>query len=332
MIVRRQFCVATVALVFLVGRVRPIEAQATDIDLGAVILSISDSRTAQVFHIVDQLSQWDRYTHKAYVRWASTRLALTAEDGLLLERHAELRRARGWGNGFEQAFLVEEPIESAAQRAIDLGILSAEESAAEQAILLHFAPKIEPLRLEQAPRMAEFRRRLAEDRVRLTDLAGQIARFAGVARTVRIPVFLVPNPETASGGGGANGGRLVVEVPSADPMGFLLHETLHVLLAPHGEAIRAAADSAGTPWSTLNEAIAYAFAPGITSEDEESDYLAEQIARFMRRGTPPSDPYVQSYTMAIVIRPLLRACLEQRESLAIFLPRAVDRWRGVAAR
>jgi len=34
------------------------------LDLGGLVLSVSDAPTAQIFHIVDQLSQWDVYTHK----------------------------------------------------------------------------------------------------------------------------------------------------------------------------------------------------------------------------------------------------------------------------
>lgn len=34
------------------------------VDLGGLVLEVSDARTAQVFHIVDQLSLWDVYTHE----------------------------------------------------------------------------------------------------------------------------------------------------------------------------------------------------------------------------------------------------------------------------
>lgn len=307
-------------------------AQSSDVDLGGMVLTVSDSWTAQVFHMVDQLSQWDQYAHKAYVRWARKHLVLTAADSLLLQRHAALRRARGWGNGFEQAFLVDAPIEVAARRAVETGLLSASESAEEEKILRHFAPKLEPLRDAQAARLAAFRRELTADRERLTPIVERMARFAGATTVPRIPVFLVANSEETSGGGEANGGRLVVEVPSPDPMGFLLHEALHALLAPHADAIRAAADSAGLRPGTLNEAIAYALAPGITDDAGAVDLLAEQVARYMLRGTPPSDPYAQSYVMAIVIRPVLRAALDSGESFETFLPRAIARWRRVAPR
>ena len=83
-----------------------INAQTTNVKLGGMLVSISESRTAQVFHIVDQLSQWDQYAHKQYGRWAAENLKLDQEDQRLLQKHAELRRVRGWGHGFERAFLV----------------------------------------------------------------------------------------------------------------------------------------------------------------------------------------------------------------------------------
>ena len=68
------------------------------VDLGGLLLSVSDSSTAQVFHIVDQLSEWDQYAHKQYVQWAAKSLKMTSEDQELLRKHAELRRARGDGD------------------------------------------------------------------------------------------------------------------------------------------------------------------------------------------------------------------------------------------
>jgi hypothetical protein len=294
-----------------------------------MVLVVSDSWTAQVFHIVDQLSQWDQYAHKQYVRWARDRFALTAEDSLLLRRHAELRRARGWGHGFEQAFLVDATIDAAARRAADAGLLSAAEIAEEAAILRHFAPKLEALRRERADRLAAFQRQLVSERVRLASTVERLARFTGTTTPPRVPVFLVANPEETSGGGEANGGRLVIEIPSPAPMGFLLHEALHALLAPHAAAIRTVADSAGLRWETLNEAVAYALAPGITDDSRQADLLAEQVVRYVTRGTPRSDPYLQAYLMAMVIRPVLRAALESGESVDAFLPKAIARWRSV---
>lgn len=321
--------VIVLAAMMAVARPGAAAAQSDEVDLGGAVFAVSDAWTAQVFHIVDQLSQWDQYAHRQYVRWARTQLTLTAADSGLLQRHAALRRARGWGKGFEQAFLVDLSIEAAARRAIDLHLLSATESDEEKAILLHFAPKLEPLRQAEAPRLAAFRQRLTLERARLAPVIEELARFTGTRSPLRIPVFLVANPEENSGGGEGNGGRLVIEVPSPDPMGFLVHESLHAFLAPHEAQIRAVADSAGLGFDALNEGIVYAFAPGITDDPRQTDLLAEQAARFLVQGTKLSDPYVQSYAMAITIRPVLRAALARGDTLEAFLPQAIARWRQV---
>jgi hypothetical protein len=132
--------------------------------------------------------------------------------------------------------------------------------------------------------------------------------------------------------GEANGGRVIVEVPSPNPIGFLLHESLHVLLAPHLDEIKAAGESAGMRWENLNEGIVYAMAPGLTDNPAEVDALAEQLARFLARGTPASDNYAQTYMIAIVIIPLLRASIDAGETFPLFLPKAVAKWRSFMAR
>jgi hypothetical protein len=307
-------------------------SDATQVDLGHMVLLVSDAWTAQVFHIVDQLSQWDQYAHKQYVRWARTQLTLSAADSALLARHAAMRRTRGWGHGFEQAFLVDVPIEVAAQRAITSGLLSATEANDEKEILLHFSTMLEPLRRAERDSVNAFRQELLTNRARLTPIVDQMARFSGTTSVVRVPVYIVSNPEATSGGGEANGGRLVIEVPSPAPTGFVLHESLHFLLAPKSSLIKAAADSSGIPFETLNEAVTYALAPGITDDAKQTDILASQLVNFLLEGAPASNPYVQSYGMAIVIRPILRAALANGESVEAFLPQAIARWRTVSPR
>jgi hypothetical protein len=317
-------------VVLLVGAV-PAPAATTDIDFGLVVLSISESETAQLFHIVDQLSEWDQYTHKQYGRWARS-LGFTDEDRAQLQRHAALRRVRGRGNGFEQAFLVDDTIDGARSRAIRDRLLTAAEAAEEAEILRHFAPKLTGLIAQQRARLLQFRSRLAAQRETLAPTIARLARFSELRDTVRVPVFFIANPDEGSGGGGANGGRLVVEVPAADQMAFLLHEALHFLLTQHADLIRRTAESAGLTWQLLNEGLAYAIAPGLLRERPEQDPLVEQLVRYSIRGTPASDPYVQSYSMAAVIRPALQAALDRGETITTFLPTAIERWRAVAPR
>src|SRR5437870_4770334 len=75
---------------------------------GPIVLDITIARTAQLFHIVDQLSRWNPMAHLQYARWAVTEHALDDADRDKLKEHAALRKVRGWGSGFEHAFYVKE--------------------------------------------------------------------------------------------------------------------------------------------------------------------------------------------------------------------------------
>lgn len=328
----RQVALRVIAvLLFLAARASG--AATTDVNLGGLILSVSESRTAQVFHVVDQLSQWDQYAHKQYGRWAARNLKLDQEDRRLLQKHAELRRARGWGHGFEQAFLVDDPVDVAAAKAVRSKLLKPEEAATEKNILLHFQPKLSRLLEGGEVGIDSFRRRLIAEAWKIRPLVRQLRRFAEAREAVTVPVFLVANPEEGSGGGEANAGRLVIEVQTRpDPLPFLFHESMHVLLNPHLPEIKAAAESAGLSWQVLNEGIAYALGPGLTDTSRESDALAEALARNVLQGKTAADDYTRFYMAAAVIRPLLRSALDHGETITAFLPKAAAKWRDVAGR
>src|SRR5262249_3058376 len=157
---------------------------------------------------------------------------LDDEDKRLLEQHAAMRKARGWGNGFEQAFLVEGSIESAADQAVERKLLTAEEAESERSILLHFSSKVWKLGDANRRERAAVQAKLQSERARLAEWFDKLIRFTKTTTTVSAPVFLVVNSEQKSGGGEANGGRIVVEIPSPQPVGVLFHESLHILLAP----------------------------------------------------------------------------------------------------
>ncbi len=285
------------------------------VDLGGLVIYVSDSPAAQVFHIVDQLSQWDVFTHKQYSRWAEKSQLLDDHDRELLSQHAEMRKKRGWGNGFEQAFLVDESIEDAAAKGIAGQLLSPEEANAERDILLHFAPKLQPLLEKRRANLAALMQQLESERARLTPMVLQLARFAEVKDPPSVLVFLVSAAEETSGGGEANGGRLVVEAPGPDGIGVLLHESLHHLLRLREDAIKSAATTAGLDFRVLNEGIAYALYPGMMADTEDGDRLIEQLVRRQLRGTSPSDPFLQFDQLAVVIRPLLKAAIAHNETI-----------------
>ena len=310
-------------------------ARSGDVHLGKLVLRISEAQSAQVFHVVDQLSAWSEFCHPQYARWAARAIKLADADRALLAKHAELRKARGWGGGFEQAFYVDSSIDQAADQAARTGALTAEEIKAEKELLLHFAPMLRPLLEAGRGESRGFRARLAQQAEGLAPMMEKLAHFAGVTAPVVVPVFLIPNPEKGSSGGGFNGGRLVLEIQAQpDPMPTLLHESLHAFLESHREDIATAARRGnGLDEQSLNEGLAYALAPGLVgTADEGADELSEVLVLDVLRGTKPTDPYLRFKLVAVVLRPLLRDALERGLTLAEFLPRAVDRWNQVQGR
>src|SRR6185503_650902 len=162
-------CRAYAAAILLSFFVAPSVCDATPhrISFPKFELLISESKTAQLFHIVDQLSGWDQYTHKQYVRWAAKSLPLDDEDKSFLQQHVELRHRYGWGKALEKAFLVDEPLDTAARDAVQHGLLTDAEATEERDILRHFAPRLAPLIQQQTPLMDAFIRQLDEDHDRL---------------------------------------------------------------------------------------------------------------------------------------------------------------------
>jgi hypothetical protein len=303
-------------------------ASPRNVNLGGLVLSISDAPTAQIFHIVDQLSQWDIYTHKEYVRWAEKTQLLDQQDRGLLLQHAEMRK-RQVGHGFEQTFLVDDSIDNAASKGIAAHLLSPEEANTERDILLHFAPKLQPLLQQRQAEIVALEQELVAEQAHIAPLVVQLAHFSEVKDPPTVTVFLVANAEERNGGGEANGGRLVVEVPSPNAIGTLLHESLHWLLKPQEAAIRSSAQGAGLDFTALNEGIAYALYPGIMADNEQGDGLIEQLVRMQLRGVPTSDRYLQFNQIAAVIRPLLKSSLEHNETITTFLPKASSKWRSI---
>ena len=78
-----------------------------------------------------------------------------------------MRKVRGWGHGFEQTFLVDDSIETAAARGIAEGLLSRDEANTERDILLHFSPKLEPLLRKCQTDIARLEQQLESEQVKL---------------------------------------------------------------------------------------------------------------------------------------------------------------------
>jgi hypothetical protein len=90
------------------GRATPPEVAAVEraayegaevVNADVVKLQVYVSRTAQLFHVVDQLSEWSPYCHRQYGRYFGSAAGggLSAQDREMLKRHAAVRQKRPWG-------------------------------------------------------------------------------------------------------------------------------------------------------------------------------------------------------------------------------------------
>ncbi|MBC7807074.1 MAG: hypothetical protein H7145_13095, partial [Akkermansiaceae bacterium] len=99
------------------------------------------TRTAHVFHVVDQLSGWSEYCHAQYRRyWEKTHGPFTEAETALLAEHAEIRRRRGWGS-LEPIFYTPKGLEAALADP-RLGTVDA---TTERRVFAAFAPRIEEM-------------------------------------------------------------------------------------------------------------------------------------------------------------------------------------------
>jgi hypothetical protein len=122
-----------------------------------------------------------------------------------------------------------------------------------------------------------------------------------------IELLFVPSPGSGIGGGGANGGAVVVELPEEGTvdatMTTVAHEAIHVLLRPKQEEVRAAADRCGEHLdvTTVGEGLAYATAPGIFAYGAHARTRLEDGAARAPLGTA----YRGFYEVALGVRPKL---------------------------
>ncbi len=166
---------------------------------GPLTLDVYISRTAHLFHVVDQLSTWDNACHGQYRQ----HMALSPQDERLLRRYAGVRQKRRWGQGLEQTFYTPLDLDGAVRAGEQADHITAQEAEVILPVLEHFAPRVE--KLLESKRDVLSRAFAGVDRAHLTRAAEELARFTGIRR-LTLPVFPLASP--APGGGGMDGGRL----------------------------------------------------------------------------------------------------------------------------
>ena len=119
------------------------------LDAGAVQLDVYISRTAHMFHVVDQIAGWSEFCHRQYVSYfEGLEGGLSEKDRELLGQHRGIRKVHGWGQGLEQTFYTSEDLDSALELGVKEGHLTKEEAATERRVFMHFEGRIERLMAE----------------------------------------------------------------------------------------------------------------------------------------------------------------------------------------
>jgi hypothetical protein len=299
------------------------------LDAGPLKLDVYISETAQLFHVVDQISQWSEFSHEQYVRYfESLGGGLSESDRKILAEHVAIRKRYGWGRGPEQVFYTPLDLDEALKAGVVSGYLTAGEAETERRVLTYFRPRVKRLVSESRPLddfVREFARRRQSD---LAAFATEAARFVGKSPAKPIPFYVIANPDDTSMGGGYNGGTLTLEIPrKRDVYPTVLHELFHAFVETKKDKIEIAVRSVpGLDVQTLNEGLAYAISPGL-HHTGDSDQLQAQVSAYMAKGSPLSDSFTRFNYFALALRPLLKEALaDPHKNLESFLPRAVDAW------
>lgn len=284
-----------------------LSASPTNVDIGPVTFVLHDSRTASIFHALDQISGWTQWAHPQYKdHWGKT-LALTKDEQALLDAHADLRRRIGYGK-CEQAFYTDADLPDALLAAKK--IFTPEEWQIESRMLIALAPKVdrvlEPLKGVVQSRIEELR--VQADRIK--PLLVQSARFAGV-RGAALGGYLIPSPGEGVGGGGFNGGVLTVEVTAkgGDHVGVFVHEAFHALMIERQPLVEKLGQALGYDFETASEAMAHVVYPGIFNPNgDELERRGRKALEMLARAELPPARAMNDF-LALALRPLLRELL-----------------------
>lgn len=297
---------------------------------GPLTLQVVTSQSAQIFHVVDHLSGWTPYAHRQFREELS---GLSADDEALLKQHAAVRQRLGYG-ALDQVFYAPRTLAASLDAASNEGLSDAD-VAIERAVLQAFTARAEAMQKKFAPRVERLSMMLADDKATLTAFATEASRFFGGGR-VDLPVFLIASPGgPGTGGGGFNGGRLVVEVADEDvAAGVVLHEAWHAFADAHRvELMQAVTTVPGLDWETFSEGLAYAVVPGIYRfRSERDDYLTTKVREDRAaKKLYADDPFVRFRRVALALRPTVSDALTRGETWSTTVPHVLAVVRAVSA-
>src|SRR5262249_11010571 len=151
--------------------------------------------TAQLFHVVDQISQWSEFSHEQYVGYfKSLAGGLSESDRKILDEHVAIRKRYGWGRGPEQVFYTPLELDEALNAGVANGHLTAGEAETERRVLSYFRPRAERLFADSKP-LEDFVREFRGRQSDLATFATEVARFVGRSPAKPIPFYVIADPD-----------------------------------------------------------------------------------------------------------------------------------------
>lgn len=308
-----------------------VSASATSVTAGPLRAQVVVSETAQLFHVVDQLSLWSPYSHRQYRAHFGE---LTDADQKLLEAYAAMRKKGGHGP-LEEALYTEARVEVALAQAVKARRIGADDAALVAKTLEHFRARVRLVIEKRHEDVQSYAARVQALLSGAQEFLSAASTFFSV-RGVEVPIYVVVSPAKGFGGGGFNGGRLVVEVgEGAAGSGPLLHELWHAFAEPKKQVLMdAAARTPGLDFETLSEGLAYAVSPGLWAmAPGDGDALYARVrADLQQRKSFLNEPYVRFNRLALAVRPLLVDSLRAGTlTLEDALPLVLAQFRGLHA-
>jgi len=289
---------------------------------GPLVLEVRVTRTAQLFHVVDQLSNWHPSCNQQYLDY----IPLDGVDNEMLALFRGLRSKKPYGHGLEEALYTPLDLFDALAAAVANESLTQAEAAMVGLVLEHFAERVDQLveaRVDELDRVLDY-----VDRQDLADFASRLSKFTGIA-VLKVPAYLIASP--SPGGGGMEGGVLRVEVGSESvPTRTIYHEVAHAFFLARGNLLAQTAEPHnGLSVSVFAEGLAFAVAPGLY-DDGSGDplgalVLADKDSPF---GWNDSKSLSKRRVFGLALRPVLARALD-KQSLAQFAPRARDIWLAI---
>lgn len=189
------------------------EPQTVILELDNLTFNISISRTAHLFHIVDQLSEWSQFCHKQYKEdYINQNGGFSAEDQNMLEKHTSIRSVLRWGQGLEQTFYTTVDLKAAVEEGIRNKFITPEQAKTEFEVFEHFAPYVDKLIESERPNLDRFIENFSNRKAQLEDISKKLSIFCDNVK-LEVPFFIMANPSDSFIGGGYNGQRLTLEIP-----------------------------------------------------------------------------------------------------------------------